>query len=189
MKHSQCPDGSTVLGHQLAAGVAAGPPSPAPVTSEAIVAGVLGVIDAQLATSERPRLLELIGALMSFIVLPYEGPEAAHGELERAPAHLPRRTRSANRNAPARQPIRITYRTMRVLRAVGEQHALSNAEVAQRAGITDPGQVSKLLKRLVCLGLIENTGGGVTRGQSNAWWLTDDGKAIERALGVKQHGR
>jgi hypothetical protein len=40
----------------------------------------------------------------------------------------------------------------------------------------DEGQISKLLKRLEKLGLIENTGEGQAYGKSNAWGLTAKGE-------------
>ncbi len=80
-------------------------------------------------------------------------------------------------------PVRITYRTMRVLDVIAGQPGLSNNEVAERAGISDPGQVSKLLARLKGLGLIENTGAGQASGAANAWRLTGEGRALQRKLG------
>ena len=41
--------------------------------------------------------------------------------------------------------MRLTYRTVRVLGAVGEHPGASNREIAERAGISDQGQISKLL--------------------------------------------
>jgi DNA-binding HxlR family transcriptional regulator len=42
--------------------------------------------------------------------------------------------------------------------------------------------MSRLLRRLEGAGLIENRGEGHTRGEPNAWWLTQRGKAIHTAL-------
>jgi DNA-binding IclR family transcriptional regulator len=79
-------------------------------------------------------------------------------------------------------PVRITYRTTRVLDVIAAQPGLSNSEVAKRAGISDQGQVSKLLARLKRLGLIENTGGGQAKGAANSWALTRKGKELERSV-------
>jgi len=76
--------------------------------------------------------------------------------------------------------MRLTYRTMRVLSAIAAEPGLSNARVSERAGVTDQGQISKLLSRLAGLQLIENTGQGQRNGAVNAWQLTDRGEAIER---------
>ena len=75
---------------------------------------------------------------------------------------------------------RLTYRTIRVLAVISAESGLSNGGVAERAGIADPGQASKLLARLERLGLVENTGEGQARGAANAWRLTRKGKDLER---------
>jgi AcrR family transcriptional regulator len=171
---------------ELAAGIAHGDTddrSPSPIAAEAIVSGALGVIEARLDGAEQPSLQDLAGPLTSFIVLPYLGASAARAELARTP-----RVRTHNASLP-RVPsppvhIRVTYRTLRVLRAIVAEPGLSNSEVAERSGTPDIGQISKLLKRLANLGLIENAGGGSARGERNAWHITEDGSGLTRALGV-----
>ncbi len=79
-------------------------------------------------------------------------------------------------------PIRLRYRTVLVLEAIAEQSGSSNIQVAQRAGITDPGQVSKLLARLQAHGLIHNTGRGQTRGAANQWRLTLQGQQLQQSI-------
>ncbi|HVA18791.1 MAG TPA: helix-turn-helix domain-containing protein [Solirubrobacteraceae bacterium] len=79
-------------------------------------------------------------------------------------------------------PVRLTYRTTRALEVIRAQSGLSNSQVAERAGISDQGQVSKLLARLKRLGLIENTGAGHARGGANAWRLTREGRELERKI-------
>ncbi len=56
--------------------------------------------------------------------------------------------------------IRLTYRTVMVLMAVAAHPGSSNRMVADEAGISDQGQISKLLRRLEGLGLIEIAGDG-----------------------------
>ncbi len=72
--------------------------------------------------------------------------------------------------------MRLTYRTVRVLLAIdaigGRGSPPSNRQVATAAGISDQGQISKLLARLQPLGLIGNTGGDHAKGEPNAWSLT-----------------
>jgi hypothetical protein len=80
-------------------------------------------------------------------------------------------------------PLRPTYCTMRVLAAIAEQPGLSNSELAGQAGISDQGQVSKLLARLKRLELIENTGAGQARGGANVWRLTREGSELRRKIG------
>jgi len=85
--------------------------------------------------------------------------------------------------------MRITYRTVRVLIAIGSQPRASNREIATAAGIGDQGQVSKLLTRLEHLGLIRNDGIGHAKGAPNAWALTERGLEVERAIRVQTASR
>jgi DNA-binding MarR family transcriptional regulator len=78
--------------------------------------------------------------------------------------------------------IRFTYRTARVLATIAEDSGASNRMIAENAGIADDGQMSRLLRRLQGAGLIENLGEGHTRGEPNAWWLTERGEAIHATL-------
>ena len=82
--------------------------------------------------------------------------------------------------------VRLTYRTLLVLRALGSQDAeapgMSNRDVANAAGIADQGQASKLLARLSRHGLIVNERSSAHRdGERNAWRLTERGMRVERA--------
>ena len=133
---------------------------------------------------ERP-LTELLGQLMSIIVLPYLGAEAADRELERPAPELPsgrgRRRRSRRGDPLEGLQMRLTYRTVRVLMVISEQAGASNREIAERSGIVDQGQISKLLNRLARLELVENLGDGQEKGAANAWHLTQRGQAVERA--------
>jgi DNA-binding PadR family transcriptional regulator len=82
--------------------------------------------------------------------------------------------------------LRLTHRTARVLEAVAELdgHGVdpSNRRVATFAGITDPGQISKLLRRLERLGLLVNTREGHPKGEPNAWALTDKGERVTQSI-------
>jgi DNA-binding MarR family transcriptional regulator len=77
--------------------------------------------------------------------------------------------------------MRLTYRTVRVLMVIAERPAASNRVIAEQSGITDQGQISKLLGRLARLQLVENKGDGQEKGAANAWHLTARGAAVERA--------
>lgn len=156
---------------------------PPPLTGEAVVFGALGILGRRLSMVETPpRLLDMSNELMSLIVHPYLGPLAARVELNRPQRHpLPLR--------PAPTPpawtgpsLRITWRTTQVLQAIRERPGLSNTQLAQRVGINDHGQISKLLTRLAHSGIIENTGEGQPRGAANAWQLTAQGRALTRSL-------
>lgn len=78
--------------------------------------------------------------------------------------------------------VRITRRTVRVLRALASHPGSSNRQTAEYAGITDQGQCSKLLARMARRGLIANARPRAHRtGQANAWKLTVKGAHVEWA--------
>ena len=87
--------------------------------------------------------------------------------------------------------LRLTHRTARVLEGIAELSGRgadpSNREVATFAGVSDPGQISKLLRRLERLGLLVNTGAGHAKGEPNAWALTDKGQRITHS--IRMHAR
>jgi AcrR family transcriptional regulator len=172
---------------------------PGPVVAEGVVGAVLAVLYARVLAQDQAlsvgapegeqatTLIDLHGELMSMIVLPYLGAQAAREELERPAPEAPES--SALEASPIAVPAseqagaRLTYRTVQVLRAIAELPAGSNREVAERAGIVDQGQISKILTRLEYQGLVINRGGnGPARGAPNSWWLTDRGEALERDL-------
>jgi DNA-binding MarR family transcriptional regulator len=155
---------------------------PPPLTAEGILGGVFSVLHARLTEKSPGNLLELEGPLMGMIVLPYLGPAAARKEIER---HTPKRSvkHPVVRSDPLQDlPMRLTYRTMRVLISVAEHPGASNRTIAERAGIGDQGQASKLLARLHRLDLIENEGGDPARGEPNAWTLTTTGKEVHNTI-------
>ena len=167
---------------------------PPQVTAEGIVGGIFTVLHTRLLEDDRPPLTELLGALMSMIVLPYLGARAAHRELARPPLEIPLpKERSTRRLARDRDPLeglnmRLTYRVAHVLAIIAEQPGGNNAQIPARAGVTDKGQISKMLARLARLGLIENTAAEQQRGAANAWRLTALGARLERAARPRLSG-
>jgi AcrR family transcriptional regulator/DNA-binding MarR family transcriptional regulator len=157
-----------------------------PLTAEGVVGGVLSILHARLLQDDPGSLVELTGPLMSMIVLPYLGSAAARRELSKPVPKTPVRSRPANGDPLKDLEMRLTYRTPRVLMAIGEEGGrgsyLSNRQVGTAAGIADQGQVSKLLGRLSRLGLVENTIGEVGRGGPNAWVLTEKGQEIHAVI-------
>jgi AcrR family transcriptional regulator/DNA-binding MarR family transcriptional regulator len=159
------------------------------LTAEGVVGGVLAVLYARLAEdggrarrADGGGLVGLLSPLMAMIVLPYLGAGAAAREAARpAPRMHPRPVRSPSNPLDGLR-MRLTYRTVRVLAAVGRAPGASNRQVADAAGIHDQGQASKLLARLEQLGLISNATGSSARGEANAWQLTKRGKEIENAI-------
>jgi AcrR family transcriptional regulator/DNA-binding MarR family transcriptional regulator len=170
---------------------------PPPLTAESLVGGAASVIHTRLVDrGDGSSLLVLLNPLMSMIVLPYLGPAAARKELDRSvpfPSSPANGTNSGRLTAPASDPfrglpIRITFRTVRVLSSIGELGGRggvdpSNREIGQDAGVADQGQMSKLLRRLEKAGLIENHGQGQVRGEANAWRLTAQGRGVLHAVG------
>jgi AcrR family transcriptional regulator/DNA-binding MarR family transcriptional regulator len=163
---------------------------PPPLTAQGVVGGVLSVIHARLLerspNGETRPLVELTGPLMAMIVHPYLGPTAARKEFERP---VPAAPRAVSRNGadPFKDlPIRFTYRTARVLATIASDPGSSNRHVADSSGIADEGQTSRLLRRLQGCGLIENHGDGHTRGEANAWALTERGQAIHATIAVQE---
>ena len=169
------------------------------LTAEGLVGAAFGIVYARLLKGQRQPLTGLLGELMGMIVLPYLGPAAARREQD-APAPRAVTPRVAQRPVwPAQAesdplesvPMRLTYRTSRVLEGVAELtvggSAPSNREVGDYAGIQDPGQVSKLLRRLERLGLLANSGLGHAKGEPNAWSLTGKGEQVARS--IRAHSR
>jgi AcrR family transcriptional regulator len=181
------------------------------LTGEGVVGAVFSVVHTRLSGEVPGSLVGLLNPLMGVIVLPYLGSGGAQKELER-PA--PKRARISSASTVARQrgsgrrrvssrdarpvprerardplvdlPMRLMYRTMRVLGVIGEQPGLSNRVIGENAGASDQGQISKLLQRLEKLGLIENTTAHAHQptGEPNAWRLTVRGEEAERATQI-----
>ena len=157
---------------------------PLELAAEGAVGGVLSVLHSRLLETPpdggpvEPPLVELAGPLMSMIVLPYLGQAGARQELKR-PVPKPANATQRTSGDPLRDvDMRLTYRTIRVLLAVGAHPSSSNREVAEASGVHDQGQISKLLARLEGLGLIANSGAGQPRGATNAWALTVKGLEV-----------
>ncbi len=166
----------------------AGRAQPSAVIAEGVVGAVLSVVHTRLQARDGQPLMQLYGPLMSIVVLPYLGSSVARRELRRPAPKLRTRTRSASAQpgvAIEDPGVRLTYRTLRVLTEIGEHPGASNREVAERAGIVDQGQISKLLARLHSEELIANMGEGSTRGAPNAWRLTERGERVLRAAGSR----
>jgi AcrR family transcriptional regulator len=161
---------------------ARGGSEPPPLTAEGVVGGVYSILYARLLESEPDSLLQLVGPLMSMIVLPYLGKVAAGKELGR-PAPRPRTVSHDDGAYPFRDlGMRLTYRTLRVLDAVASNPNGSNRVLGEAAGIADQGQISKLLWRLQRLRLIDNVVGVPGRGAPNAWRLTEKGQSVHKAI-------
>ncbi len=155
---------------------------PASLTAEGVVGAVLAVLHGRILEGGGGELVELVNPLMAMIVLPYLGVAAARRERERT---VPKATvrPPVSTGDPLRElQMRLTYRTVRVLLAVAANPGSSNRTIGNGAGITDQGQISKLLARLHGLGLIENAGAPAARGGPNAWTLTNTGWEVHTTI-------
>jgi AcrR family transcriptional regulator len=162
-----------------------------PLTAQSTVGGVLSVLHARVSAGDPRPLIDLLNPLMSMIVHPYLGPAAAERELDH-PVPPPKPARDSHTpklgSDPFRDlPIRLTFRTARVLAAIGTQPGASNRQIADTAGVTDQGQISRLLNRLEGFALIANHGHGHAKGEPNAWTLTERGQGIIQAIGEDGH--
>jgi DNA-binding MarR family transcriptional regulator len=162
-----------------------------------LVGAAFAIVYARLLRSDREQSLTgLLGELMGMIVLPYLGPGAARREQAR-PVPVPSPgvgllagdvvAVRAERDPLDGLPMRLTYRTARVLEVVAMHPGVSNRRVAELSGIVDQGQVSKLLARLERLGLLANTGAGHARGERNEWCLTDRGLQVTQTIRAHAH--
>jgi DNA-binding MarR family transcriptional regulator len=158
---------------------------PPPLTAEGVVGAVLSVIHTRLSEAKAKPLTGLLGELMSVIVLPYLGQASAQKELGRPAPKLKTKIAHVQRDPLEGLDMRITYRTVRVLMVIASYPDASNRKIASEAGISDQGQVSKLLARLEHLGLIYNRGIGPVKGAPNAWQLTARGRHVEQAIRVQ----
>jgi DNA-binding MarR family transcriptional regulator len=180
------------------------------LTAEGVVGGVLAVVHARLLQDGRRvggqrtplPLTGLLNPLMSMIVLPYLGTSVARRELARPVPPSPRHAKpaAAITGSPSQQssaqgprgplnglPMRLTYRTLRVLAVIAANPGISNRQVADHAEVHDQGQMSKLLARLLRLGLIINTAPAQSdkpTGAANAWTLTPRGHEVQAAIGT-----
>jgi len=159
------------------------------LTAEGLVGAAFAIVYARLLKGEHAPLSGLLGELMAMIVLPYLGPAAARRELARAASPVEKEAVRGSGDAAWSDGdplegvrMRLTYRTARVIEGIAAYPGASNRMVAEYAGVSDPGQISKLLARLERVGLLLNTGGGHAKGEPNAWLLTPRGEQLARSV-------
>ncbi len=164
------------------------------LTAEGLIGASMAIVYARLQRErDTPSLTSLTGELMSMIVLPYLGAAAARRELNVPVTVIAPATRSEepshNGDPLAGVPMRLTYRTALVLSCIAEQPGASNRVIGDHAGVSDQGQISKLLSRLERLGLAANTGDGHLKGEPNAWRLTSKGAQVEHGIRASTDAR
>ncbi|HEU0249303.1 MAG TPA: TetR family transcriptional regulator [Solirubrobacteraceae bacterium] len=159
----------------------------ATLTAQGVIGGVSEVLYSLLLKAWGEPLRALLSELMGMIVLPYMGPAAARREQAspvpafQSSGQLNGETASGDGEAPlAALPMRMTYRTARVLQALAERPGQSNRQVGEMVDISDQGQTSKLLARLERLGLLVNS--ERTQGERNQWTLTPIGSQVTKSI-------
>ncbi len=162
------------------------------LTAEGLIGAALAIVYARLQHEGAPSsLVGLTGELMSMIVLPYLGTAAARRELTRSVPAITTvndKSESTSSGDPlAGVPMRLTYRTALVLGCIAGRPGASNRVIGDRAGVSDQGQISKLLARLERLGLAANTGDGHSKGEPNSWRLTPKGVQVEHGIRAHTH--
>ena len=170
-----------------------------PLVAEALVGAAFGIVYARLLRRESRPLVDLVGELMGLIVLPYLGPgwrgassgvsgaipaAASNGAGALGGAGVLRKGpvgSGGDLSALAELPMRLTYRTVRVLECVAEHPGVSNRVVSESAGVSDQGQISKF-SRAWKPRLFLNSGEGHAKGEPNAWALTPLGREVTGAV-------
>ncbi len=164
----------------------AGRQQPPAVIAQGVIGAVVAIVQNRMVEHCGEPLMDLYGSLVSVVVLPYFGASVAHRELTRPMPRIRDYPTGQPGGADAGEPygfVRFTYRTARVLGVIADYPGASNREVADRAGVVDQGQISKLLSRLEGRRLIEKIGqGGTARGAPNSWRLTEHGERVLRTV-------
>jgi AcrR family transcriptional regulator len=165
-----------------------------PLAAEGVMASVLGIMHTRIVTGKPGAFTELLGPLMGLATAPYLGARGMEREIEQgdelARAIAERRSPEPAHRAQVRAHIPAMLLTTRAHRArlcllyVADQGGRgltpSNQQVGEGIGISDRGQVARLLGRLAGLDLLVKRVGGP--GRPNAWSLTTAGEQVARAL-------
>jgi AcrR family transcriptional regulator len=162
---------------------------PSSLVVAGVMASVLGIIQTHLVTRNPEPLLTLLGPLMGMATSPYLSSCAAAAEIERGTAvaekilnehyvHPQSDAAGAGQLRPLPDPLRNprAYRAWQCLRYLADNDGASNRQVATAIGISSHAQISTLLARLACAGLLLKVPGD--RGRANAWSLTPYGYEI-----------
>ena len=144
---------------------------------ELLVEGAISVIRARVASPQQGALSRLLDELMGVITYSYIGPPST---IMAPPTLTPGRRRNLARAALARAwPVRMTYRTLRVLTALAENPGASNRQVADAAGREQRRPDLQAPAAPVRPGACPQR--GLHRnGAPKRWHLTDRGQALQR---------
>jgi DNA-binding MarR family transcriptional regulator len=154
---------------------------PPPLTAQAVASGVLGVLSERLSQSHPGVLVELVGPLMSFTVLPFLGASAARRELARVRGAAAGPADVADAEVLTTKAGRSSSLAESMLGIIAAEPELNSRQLASRAGVRSDAQASRLLARLQRLGLIENVRDDRRFG-AKAWRLTSTGEDLEEEI-------
>jgi AcrR family transcriptional regulator len=164
---------------------------PHPLTAEATIASVTGILHTRLVTEEAPPFIDQLAPLASVVLSPYLDGHLLQKALDRA-EHLAQsiaaKRLTPTSSAPAQPHVEIpkkvrspnAYRVRQSLLHLINHRGASNAEIARAIGVHYPSQISALLTRLERDGLLAKRSGGM--GRPSEWWLTPHGESVARAL-------
>jgi AcrR family transcriptional regulator len=177
-----------LLKHMVDAALARAPGGhqTSPLTAEAVVASVVGILHARLITGEAPPFLDMLGSLAALVIGPYVDGQPLVEQISRAEqlAQVSSEQHASRRQSVVTIPSALrasgAYRARDCLLYVAEHPGVSNRAIADGIGITHHGQMSTLLGRLEREGLLTKHAAGA--GRHNAWWPTSEGKLISDAL-------
>jgi AcrR family transcriptional regulator len=160
---------------------------PPPVTAEATIIAVAGILHARLVDGKAPPYIGLLGELTGLVVAPYLGVSAAAEAIERGDARakvlaeeLDARRSEVRVAVPGELRHAKAYRLRSCLLYLAENPGLSNHAVANVIGVSHLGLTSVLLSRLNSLGLLTKRSGGA--GRPNAWWPSPYGERVAQAI-------
>jgi AcrR family transcriptional regulator len=160
---------------------------PPPVTAEATIIAVAGILHARLVDGQAPPYIDLLGELNGLVVAPYLGVSAAAQAIERGDARARVLAREVNARrskvhvvVPDELRHAKAYRLRSCLLYLAANPGLSNQAVASGIGVSHLGQTSVLLSRLNSLGLLTKRSGGA--GRPNAWCPSPYGEQVAQAI-------
>jgi len=142
---------------------------------EVVHAGV-SVLEARLRETGESSLVDLVNPLMAMIVLPHHGLPTCVLELTAPLPASPRRKLPAAMPAAPNSGLRLSQRSLGLLQAVADMPSASNRALAERVGVTDEGQISRMLGRLERHRLVHNR--AADRAGPNAWTLSSKGAQL-----------
>ncbi len=160
-----------------------------PLVTAGVMASLLGVLHTHLVTAREEPLVTLLGPLMGLVTAPYLERRLVVREIKRG--ELMGRRLYDQRRMQSTQPVRHpelpdllrdprAHRARACLLYLASNPGASNREVADAVGVSGRTQMSALLARLLCNGLLVKRAGAP--GAPNAWSLSNYGVRVERVL-------